>query len=494
VLRRDFCAALICSLGVSAARNGWAVASKAQPFDVTRYGAIGNGQVDCTESIQRAIAAAASQQGTVYLPLGTFLVRGIALARGVRGIYGPGVLRGSSSTAEAVLLAKGSSDRPLEDLHIEVSIDCGPTRRGMFFQHVIDSRIERSRITNLSVDGGDGVRIHFGCKRIEVIGCHIACAKDVPYGTYRQGLHGIRVVGETASPTAGFLEHGEFSSPNVTTRTHHIANNVVLDGTHGIEIFGASDVRVTGNKCIGQSHRNVICSPSAKGVQIEENDLQECGSSGIHCAFGSTDILILRNKIRSSSVLEGNDASAIQMYMGCKRVVAQENDVEGNFTYGIHGSFATTDCRWIGNKVRFHGGLALAGLSIESDWTVLPTAQRRFTRPRRSPALRRAAQPTRAFELADNNVSGPVCGISLAQIYDALLDSIAIHRNTIRLAREKSERILACVEDKSGTLENISFSDNYSDTLEQDDAYLLTRGRSHFATYRPTKAIPQSPR
>jgi hypothetical protein len=43
--------------------------------------------------------------------------------------------------------------------------------------------------------------------------------------------------------------------------------------------------------------------------------------------------------------------------------------------------------------------------------------------------------------------------------------------------------VLACIEDKAGTLESIVFSENYTDAWEQNASYLLTRGHEHFTAF-----------
>ena len=41
-------------------------------FDITDYGAIGNGKIDCTEAIQKALDLASECMGTVIVPPGIY--------------------------------------------------------------------------------------------------------------------------------------------------------------------------------------------------------------------------------------------------------------------------------------------------------------------------------------------------------------------------------------------------------------------------------------
>ena len=59
-------------------------ASPGSSFEVTRFGAVGDGKTLCTEAIQRAIdAAGAARGGTVFFPAGTYLTGTIALRDGI---------------------------------------------------------------------------------------------------------------------------------------------------------------------------------------------------------------------------------------------------------------------------------------------------------------------------------------------------------------------------------------------------------------------------
>ena len=57
-------------------------------IDITADGAVGDGATDCTDAIQGALDAAAAAGETVLVPEGRFLVRGLAVPNGVRGIQG----------------------------------------------------------------------------------------------------------------------------------------------------------------------------------------------------------------------------------------------------------------------------------------------------------------------------------------------------------------------------------------------------------------------
>ena len=48
-------------------------------FDITDFGAVGDGSFDCTESVQAALDAAAGCSGKVVVPPGTYMVGGLKM-------------------------------------------------------------------------------------------------------------------------------------------------------------------------------------------------------------------------------------------------------------------------------------------------------------------------------------------------------------------------------------------------------------------------------
>ena len=83
-------------------------------FDITEYGAVGDGKTDCTEAIQKALDDASSCQGKVVVPPGKYLV-------GYLHMYGQGVsLVGTSAWS---FRSNGSSIFVLNDEKAECLLD-----------------------------------------------------------------------------------------------------------------------------------------------------------------------------------------------------------------------------------------------------------------------------------------------------------------------------------------------------------------------------------
>src|SRR5690606_9617157 len=75
------------------------------------YGAVGNGKIDDSEAIQRALDSAAVGD-TVYLPKGTYLVRSIRLVSNVH-VVAEGVMKQSAELSAPFAVEQQHSPAPL---------------------------------------------------------------------------------------------------------------------------------------------------------------------------------------------------------------------------------------------------------------------------------------------------------------------------------------------------------------------------------------------
>src|SRR5690606_25983290 len=83
----------------------------AKRVNVMDYGAVGNGKIDDSEAIQRALDSAAVGD-TVYLPKGTYLVRSIRLVSNVH-VVAEGVMKQSAELSAPFAVEQQHSPAPL---------------------------------------------------------------------------------------------------------------------------------------------------------------------------------------------------------------------------------------------------------------------------------------------------------------------------------------------------------------------------------------------
>lgn len=208
-----------CLLGPAAAGWGPLAATMSRPsVDVRRFGARGNGVVDDTPAVQKAIDSLPASGGVVQVPAGRYLidpVRSVRLRSNVHLRMAPGAVlaaRPNSAARAYVLLAEGVQGATISggkiigdrDAHLGTSGEWG---------HGIMIR-GSSRVTVRDVDisrcWGDGISIgargrtgEAGVPSTDILIDHVRCV-----GNRRQGLtigrsRRVRVVDSEFSDTRG---------------------------------------------------------------------------------------------------------------------------------------------------------------------------------------------------------------------------------------------------------------------------------------------------
>lgn len=267
------------------------------------YGAIGDGIVDDTLAIQKAIDATPAG-GTCYLPPGAYLVSSAApsILDAVEGLTlagaGPDltVIRTAPrSTATRVLNVSGRSDVTVRDLGFDG--DAHPTTRTAVFANTVNTqknlRIERCRFLDFMPGQAgatqaavytwtsDGIAVVDS----EFRGCGRAITIDQPDG-------GVLVSGNRITATTGVMATGILlrrssgaSESKAVVRDNYVRGadrdpgGVGAEG-HAIAVFRVRDAHVISNHCLG-SGRGILVSAQAFGTVVQGNTCVANSDAGI---------------------------------------------------------------------------------------------------------------------------------------------------------------------------------------------------------------------
>jgi hypothetical protein len=285
-------------------------------FNVTHYGAVGDGATDDTAEIQEALDAAAAEDGTVYVPAGIYRVSSLSIDSGVR-LYGAGmglsVIKANNTTvvlqnehpttgddnievrdltfhgndatldfivrfdASTATFPAGNSDITVRNVEV-----CNGDYAGLFIQKCIRGRVIDCYIHTLE---RDGVQFADG-KDLLVRGCTIQDTHD----------DSVAFVAYTAQIVRASAVGNDLGDDSVTIGTG--ANTCVL--------FAG----VRGGVCAGNVIRGAIDGITvqnfnafeSQGIAITGNSLER---PGIAQAAGGTGILIAGGQTRGGTADAG---------------------------------------------------------------------------------------------------------------------------------------------------------------------------------------------
>ena len=269
-------------------------------FDVTRFGAAGDGGTDDAAAIQRAIDAAAQKGGTVVFPAGrTFLSGPLELKGHVEYRFEPG----------SVLLAS-----PDETLYTRSAF--GENRgEGMCWIWAQDA--EDISITGTGRIDGNGVA--FMADEIEDsynLKPLVDNFDPRPHVMTLYGVRGLRIRDVTLANSAYWTVHlgGCY---DVVIDGVTIANNLKIRNGDGIDIDHSRKVRIS--NCFIESGDDSICLKNRRELSeygpCEDIVVQNCVMESRSCAvkFGSENVDRIANVLIDNCIIRGgNRALGIQ--------------------------------------------------------------------------------------------------------------------------------------------------------------------------------------
>ncbi|NJB67548.1 hypothetical protein GGQ74_001188 [Desulfobaculum xiamenense] len=300
------------SLVVKPDGSGYTLFDMLPCFNVTNYGAVGDGVTDDTAAVQAALNAAhAAGGGTVYVPNGTFGLTGQLEIYDNTTLLGSGW--GSVLKAIAVydyvihpalngMLHNGGLLSALNyDIHVEnICFDGGSNgnvQNGIWYDEVRRASVRGVQIRNIGATGGNACIVAAMSDAI-ISGCLITSSFGLVSGMWITNSKGHDVV------VSGNIVHGchcgIFTDDGVYRLS--ITGNIVTScRASGISMIDANDIVISGNMIRESAGHGIEFScgtPTRFGGVISGNNVHGVGSHGIRC-YKTTDITVSGNILTS---------------------------------------------------------------------------------------------------------------------------------------------------------------------------------------------------
>lgn len=281
-------AGLAGSSSASAAETSGARSSSV--FNVTSFGAKGDGKTPDSEAIQKALDAAGSVSGTVYFPAGRYLCHGLkvhphttVLAEpqwGYRGDAGAMLLL-DSDDADCLLDITGAFGVHLRGLFLQGRRETKKAIHGVFLNNTEKYSpkedaivIDDCKIERFSGHGVHLLRIWLFIIRHSIMQGNRGCGVQIT------GWDGF----VTDNQFSGNGSHG-FACDSVGATVMFTANRVEWNQGYGLLLCAGDAWNVTGN-CFDRNWGAGVCALKMRTTSITGNVFRRCGKESKELAEG----------------------------------------------------------------------------------------------------------------------------------------------------------------------------------------------------------------
>lgn len=316
--KRDFLtvAALLGTGGLVSAKTdfiGGKNSSTGSIFDVTDFGAKGDGQTADTAAIQLALNAAGKIGGTVYFPSGVYLCHNLTvhphttlLAEPQWAYRGDGgaILQLDSTDTDCLLDITGAFGVHLRGLFLKGKRDAVRPIHGIFLNNATGYSKQEDSIVidDCKVQGfsGHGLRL-LRCWLFIVR--HSYFAGNAGCGALLTGWDGF----VTDNQFSGNGSHG-FGTESSGSTVMFTANRVEWNGGYGLCLTGGDAWNITGN-CFDRNSGAGLCALNMSDSTATGNVFRRCGANSLKLDEGENSCQVRIENCRGLT-FTGNSAQA----------------------------------------------------------------------------------------------------------------------------------------------------------------------------------------
>nr|DAL48938.1 MAG TPA_asm: tailspike protein [Bacteriophage sp.] len=458
-----------------------------------QFGSYVDENTDFTYAVQAAIDYAATHPG-IYVR-GTDKVYGVGALDVTVGVKRIQSLRlrcvvENTSIVLGSLVDTGHEDVVIDDVTVDANQNV--TKASILMNGTVRGTISNCRVFNNAVHADlYGIRIgtlsvNSVNKQNRIINNHITMPNDPTGGGDEYPMVGISLISPASTKYGGIdINGGKPLWPStITTIDTVIKGNHIEGGTHGIAGSALFRVKITENRIIWNTHRNINLSGNCQRCSVTNNFLLEGGSSAVNIAWGCRWMNVTGNLIMTSSASSSpSDDAAIQMYKCVDQVVVSANTILGDWKYSVYLGAGVTNVTVQGNGL-FAG--SLASIAIESDWVLKSKYPLAIYSSSRDPNTTPITVDTGNINIGGNAYGAGSCAIYMTATNNRALYNVNIHDEVINSVTSRPHVVYAY---DAGTLMTDGVLSNIAARGATPAKYYLSRGRGSFSVIKDVTSL-----
>jgi parallel beta-helix repeat protein len=308
----------------------------------------------------------------------------------------------------------------------------------------------------------------------------------------------IDFIGENEAFAGYFAKSGATTRAKVPCSDNIITENVLINGSYGVNLLGCERTIVSNNVCSGQNHRAIYLAEACAWTLITGNELVNFLSTAVLLGYGCVDNVVADNICKREPGVQpaGTGEAVINITTGAQRNAIRNNKIYADTNYGIYLACNVSHNVVADNEVR---GYYIAGIAAESDWEASADRPAGAIYSRPNYATPDSVSPTatawsyanlEGLVIRGNKVLEGAPARSVAGIYVAQVNSntnLSVIKNSISdnevFGNADMAHYIYIFEESSGKNVNNKLSGNkFTDVsgLPSASKIFMSRGRLHF--------------
>lgn len=356
-------------------------------INLSQIGALGDGVVDDTTAIQRALDLAATGKRVLGQPGKTYLHSKLLIKSGTNSFETNGsTLLPDGTTDPANILADGAvvlqglrtGGTVVSNCKVSLDIDMSNGDRTAILADGSTHCLFTGNYLHDFTD--DPTYNHRGIRLSEAASYNIVennTIDSVISPTQRGLLVDVASLFDTTLPFGDFFTGVSKRQPDPAL-SNIITNNRLLNGSYALNLQGCERTIFSNNVCLNNNHRGIWMGNGSWYNNISNNTINNFTSAavllGYSCSFNTISSNSCMNEV---NVGVGGEA-AININTGSSNNLIEGNNIDAPLNYGVYVATDSSYNTVSDNKIK---GAFVAGIAVQNDWIAVRPPNDFYGRP-----------------------------------------------------------------------------------------------------------------